>query len=680
MNSKLNSAPARRNVRVAIAVAAALSAPAAFAADPVPVGADDQPLAEILVFGRGETRQVATVTALDIQQAPPGTSALLVIEKLPGVSFQSADSFGSYEWSTRISIRGFSQQQLGFTLDGVPLGDMSYGNHNGLHISRAISPENIGRVKLSQGAGTLETATASNLGGTLQFFSADPAHEFGVNVALTGGSYSNRRGFVRFESGDFGAGTRAYLAYANQQSDKWKGDGQQKQQQMNIKIVQPVGEAKLTGFFNWSNRQENDYQDLSLDMINRLGYDWDNISNNWPLMVQVAEIYDNKVAAAHLPLPLPLPYPTAGLVFPAPIGTVDDAYANASGLRKDKLAGLTLNVPVSAEITWDTTAYFHKNSGQGVWFTPYVPTVAGAPDGFGGTITAPAPISVRTTEYDINRKGFTTALTWTLGQHAVNGGLWYEKNDFNQARRFYGLALAAPQRNSLDFMKDPFFTQWQYAFSTNTTQFFLQDSWAVSDALKVNFGFKSLDVRNKARAIVDTRFATSLAGDIQAKHRRSSPSARPSSSPTAPTAPSSAPAAARCARMTRRTGPNCGACATAKVTRSSRGRSSGTGCSSSAPATTGRSSMPSAPAARRAATSPTRTSRGRSPRARPTRPRFCSWATSSTSCPTPASPPVWTRAPARSIGASASAGTSPPRPSMRTASSGSRTRKASAMW
>ena len=517
MNSKLNSAPARRNVRVAIAVAAALSAPAAFAADPVPVGADDQPLAEILVFGRGETRQVATVTALDIQQAPPGTSALLVIEKLPGVSFQSADSFGSYEWSTRISIRGFSQQQLGFTLDGVPLGDMSYGNHNGLHISRAISPENIGRVKLSQGAGTLETATASNLGGTLQFFSADPAHEFGVNVALTGGSYSNRRGFVRFESGDFGAGTRAYLAYANQQSDKWKGDGQQKQQQMNIKIVQPVGEAKLTGFFNWSNRQENDYQDLSLDMINRLGYDWDNISNNWPLMVRVAEIYDNKVAAAHLPLPLPLPYPTAGLVFPAPIGTVDDAYANASGLRKDKLAGLTLNVPVSAEITWDMTAYFHKNSGQGVWFTPYVPTVAGAPDGFGGTITAPAPISVRTTEYDINRKGFTTALTWTLGQHAVNGGLWYEKNDFNQARRFYGLALAAPQRNSLDFMKDPFFTQWQYAFSTNTTQFFLQDSWAVSDALKVNFGFKSLDVRNKARAIVDTRFATSLAGDIQAK-------------------------------------------------------------------------------------------------------------------------------------------------------------------
>ena len=51
----------------------------------------------------------------------------------------SSDPFGAYEWATRISVRGFGQEQLGFTLDGVPLGNMAYGNDNGLHISRAIS-------------------------------------------------------------------------------------------------------------------------------------------------------------------------------------------------------------------------------------------------------------------------------------------------------------------------------------------------------------------------------------------------------------------------------------------------------------------------------------------------------------------------------------------------------------
>ena len=104
-----------------------------------------------------------------------GTSALKAVDKLPGVTFQSADAFGAYEWSTRISIRGFNQNQLGFTLDGVPLGDMSYGNHNGLHISRAIISENVGRVEVAQGAGALAAASSSNLGGTIEFFSRAPA-------------------------------------------------------------------------------------------------------------------------------------------------------------------------------------------------------------------------------------------------------------------------------------------------------------------------------------------------------------------------------------------------------------------------------------------------------------------------------------------------------------------------
>ena len=90
------------------------------------------------------------------------------------MNFQSADPYGAYEWSTRIVVRGFNQNQLGFTLDGVPLGDMTYGNHNGLHISRAIPTENVGRVLLSQGAGSLATASSSNLGGTIEFFSARP--------------------------------------------------------------------------------------------------------------------------------------------------------------------------------------------------------------------------------------------------------------------------------------------------------------------------------------------------------------------------------------------------------------------------------------------------------------------------------------------------------------------------
>jgi len=131
--------------------------------------------AEIVVFGQGETRQVQEVTGKELLILAPGTSPLKAIEKLPSVNFQSADPFGTYEWSSRVSIRGFNQNQLGYTLDGIPLGDSSYGNNNGLHIGRAIISENIGVTRVSQGSGSIGTQATNNLGGTLEFFSQTSA-------------------------------------------------------------------------------------------------------------------------------------------------------------------------------------------------------------------------------------------------------------------------------------------------------------------------------------------------------------------------------------------------------------------------------------------------------------------------------------------------------------------------
>ena len=154
--------------------------------------------------------------------------------------------------------------QLGYTLDGLPLGDMSYGNHNGLHISRAISSENLGNVTLSQGTGALGTASTNNLGGTLQFRSLDPSMEGGAKLAITGGSENTRRVFARLETGDLGDGLRGYVSFTDQKADKWKGVGEQAQKQLNLKALMPVGNGgQLTLLFTGSDRAEQDYQDLS---------------------------------------------------------------------------------------------------------------------------------------------------------------------------------------------------------------------------------------------------------------------------------------------------------------------------------------------------------------------------------------------------------------------------------
>jgi iron complex outermembrane receptor protein len=468
----------------AIALSASLGAMAGAQQPATVPAADASQLEEVVIFARGVARQQQQVTAEQIDYLPAGTSPLKAIEKLPGVNFQSADPFGAYEWSTRIVVRGFNQNQMGFTLDGVPLGDMSYGNHNGLHISRAVPSEDVGRVSLSQGAGALGTASTSNLGGTLEFFTLDPASDFGARVDLTGGSDSTRRIYGRFDTGALGGnGPRISLSAVDGTTDKWKGSGEQQQRMYSLKAVQPIGETgSVTAYYNYSDRAERDYQDLSFDIIRRRGEDWDNWAPDWTAAVAAARAcaasgFGNAVAC-------------------------DDAYWDAAGIREDSLAYLGVDLPSDDGLSFSARAYMHKNEGQGLWGTPYVPTPGGA------------PLSVRTTEYDIDRKGALATIGWALGSHDLEVGVWIEDNDFNQARRFYPEPdLAGPTQSFTSFRSDPLLTQWEYNFNTKTLQYHLQDVISLGETLRLTAGFKGMKVENSANTVT----GPNKSGSIEAK-------------------------------------------------------------------------------------------------------------------------------------------------------------------
>ncbi|MFD1951810.1 TonB-dependent receptor domain-containing protein [Sphingomonas arantia] len=453
--------------------------------------ADPADGAEIVVLGFGQARSVQTITARDIAVLTPGTTPLKAIAKLPGVNFQAADAFGAYEWSSRISIRGFNQNQLGFTLDGVPLGDMSYGNSNGLHISRALISENIGATSVAQGAGALGTASTGNLGGTIMFESRDPSNDLDLAASGTYGSDATYRGFVRLDSGDLtGNGLKGYVSYGYLKTDKWKGFGEQRQHQANVKLVQDLGDrGSLTGFFNFSDRREQDYQDLSLDMIDRLGLKTDNISNDFPLATRLAQIYQNQATRAGSATAA-LPYPTVGLTFPAPYETVDDAYFDAAGLRRDYLGGATFDGKLTDALSVKLTGYFHNNHGQGLWFLPYTPTPGGS------------ALSVRSTEYDMTRGGALGHVAWEAGPNRLEVGGWYESNAFRNARRFYGLAdQATPSRDALSFQSNPFATQFDVKFDTTTAMYYVSDRLELG-ALTLNGGWKGYKVTNRAKQLV----------------------------------------------------------------------------------------------------------------------------------------------------------------------------------
>ncbi|EQB14730.1 TonB-denpendent receptor [Sphingobium quisquiliarum P25] len=480
----------------------------------VPAFAEELPSAEtdatesanIVVFGRGETRQVQEIQSQDIVTLTPGTNPLKAIEKLPSVNFQSSDPFGAYEWSQRVTIRSFSQNQLGFTFDGIPLGDMSYGNHNGLHITRAISSENIGSVRVSQGAGSIGTQATNALGGTVETFSADPADyltngNLGAQGNLTYGSNETWRAFARLALGTRD-GIRGYASYGYGSTDKFRGEGVQDQHMGNAKVVIPVGDVTVDGWLSYSDRRENDYQDMSKAMIARLGWDWDNTFPDYARAIDYASrLNDVDLISNSGGSPFPdglFDYSGApvagGQVYPGNVTGPDDAYYDAAGLRKDWLGAIGLSAPLGEQASLKIKGYYHHNKGMGLWATPYQPSPNGV------------PMSVRTTEYEMDRIGVFGSVDFALGIQNFTVGGWYENNQFNQARRFYAFASRTdPGLSFRDYPKNPFATQWEFDFTTDTIQYHVQDRIDLG-MVTINLGWKGFKVTNKAEAVVQATF------------------------------------------------------------------------------------------------------------------------------------------------------------------------------
>ncbi len=70
-------------------------------------GATATTLGTVSVIGQGETRQVHRVTEQDTKAYAAGSNPMKVLQRLPGVNFQSSDPLGRELGSQRISLRGF---------------------------------------------------------------------------------------------------------------------------------------------------------------------------------------------------------------------------------------------------------------------------------------------------------------------------------------------------------------------------------------------------------------------------------------------------------------------------------------------------------------------------------------------------------------------------------------------
>lgn len=517
---------------LALAMSLALPAVAASAQVSAQSGGDqnaEQPATEseadaptIVVTGT-RTRTSVELPGAEMQKILPGVSPLRAIQTLPGVLYITADPWGYNEQNAQLFIHGFAANQLGYTMDGLPLGDQSYGNYNGLSPQRAVISENVSRVVVSTGAGDLATASNSNLGGTIETFSSDPRETFGIQAAQTVGSYDTSRTFARIDTGTFGGDNSAYISGARQRARAWDFRGIQGGWQANAKFVHDDSLGKLTLYFDY-----NDFTQPNEDAT---------------VFFQPSAGGTATPAQLYTPYTKPFFYPdfsgyrsgylTAAGNSPAAEGSnYRNYYSDAQ--RTDYLAYARYDARLASWANLSTTAYYHHNDGAGVvagplgqsitTAQPYLdPAYATLPANcrFGGNANGVRPAActaltaaqataagaalvaatggsgliTRTTEYRIDRWGVISALKLDLGDHKIELGGWFEHNSTTQWRRWYGVDVNNPGRSTpyirpLD-VAEPLFTQYQGDAKIEQLQLHLQDSWQATDRLLVQAGFKT---------------------------------------------------------------------------------------------------------------------------------------------------------------------------------------------
>lgn len=435
---------------------------------------DNQTIEEVAVVGQRVSYANSSTNDVMQQSRSSLNNVMDMVNDLPGVKISQGDAFGSDDYSTTITMRGFTvsrnDQQLGITIDGVPNGGSAYAG--GSKANRFLDGENTLTVEVGQGTADIASASLDALGGTLNFVSDNPLAERNTRIDMTSGDFNARKTFIRHDTGLINDNTTAYFSLSNSYNNRWIGtgsNGSSDRLHAEAKSVTELKNARITARISYDDVNEDNYDYVSYEAFKQ-NPRWDRLTNFWTGDPEL-----------------------------------DQQFAEAwSTLRENTLLYVKGDFFLADNLTLDVTPYVHLQNGRGDWLPPYqvYPTVGGVRvsegnvsntrywwrdasgnpllDGSGNGIQNPADTtgltrvsSYRNTNYDKQRYGVTSNLKWQLQNHTLRAGVWAEYQDRNKTREWR--AVLDP-RVSYEFDNTPYWTQFNDDYLTTTLKFYVQDA------------------------------------------------------------------------------------------------------------------------------------------------------------------------------------------------------------
>lgn len=477
---------------------------------------EDKDVESILVTGRNVSyANSATSTEMKKQQTPM-TSALALIDNLPGVLVTEGDPFGSDEWSTTISIRGFQvnldSQQIGMTVDGIANGNSNYGG--GTKASRYIDTENLRGTVVSQGTADISSRSNEALGGTMDFTTIRPALDEQLTVSTTFAEYNASKVYVRYDTGEIAPDTFAWISLSTQQNDDYMdGSVTNTRDHLEGKIISTIGEVDLTGYVSYDDAQEYTYQRVYGLAQYAQNPEWDGLTDTWSGIPYQDQVFRE--------------------------GWVTERENFFTYLKADFSVG---------SVDFSTNVYYHENEGAGKWNPYYIADVTddgagnanselntsstvnggstlgliyfvnsagealspidncvssiSSPYGGGGAEVDPncyeqgaiAVSSNRHTHYNKKRYGINGDFVWNTTiadmDNVVRGGFWYEDYQRDEYRDWHKTIDAS---TSARYENTPYWIQYDREFPVETLMYYVENELDAGFA-KIRLGAKQFNV------------------------------------------------------------------------------------------------------------------------------------------------------------------------------------------
>lgn len=437
-----------------------------------------------LSIGEDEASQTVSVTRAQLLSAPAGVSGLKALESLPGFNVQTDGALGLYEFGNSVTVRAFNFEQVGFLLDGIPMGRPdAFG---GSPIFRYVDNENLGQVRASPGAGDVSLATAMSLGPVVEYLTTDTADEFSAMVSVAFGDFDLQRTFVKLQSGNIN-GFSGYVSRSKTDTELWRGPGTVDREHIEAKAQYEFDDNTFikaqmvyNDFFDYDSPSMSlaQYESPTGDQLGRTGRDRAYNENIPDLGVGPDVVFQDSGYTQY--------------------------YIDRVNAREDLLVGLTFATDLTESADIRFVGYYEDKDGFGVSPDSYSNTLsnyqeqfdAGVEAAFGLPLAAPLGVQYGLSTVGGDRSGLTAGLEWQLGQHRLEIGGWFEEETYRRQQ----LRLNKDGGNPAGAViwDEVAYYRRDYESTREFNQYYVKDSMELMNgALRLEAGFKGLFLNYK---------------------------------------------------------------------------------------------------------------------------------------------------------------------------------------